>query len=334
MCNFANMMFPKIENVEGKCRFLCWHLGFAIFLISITFGFTHIKKLTMAVAEGQTECRAQDSEGKVAMLEFNVRLNRFEVAADNFVSSVDVLWGDERDLSDRQISVNHPLETDGWKIYQYDYAEPASGDAPAVTVLMLVSDPWLPYLYAGIFLLLAGAVMSLARPRRLLFVGIIGVATIILKYTYFDHVQTPALHSPWFAPHVVVYMGCYLSMTLALLLALHQLIAKHSVAASAMRRIDSLVAFGIPLMTIGMLLGALWAKESWGVCWSWDPKETLAAVTWLLFLAYSHLRHYRPARRGAAIALLIVAYLCLQMCWWGINLISSWQASSLHVYDI
>ena len=43
---------------------------------------------------------------------------------------------------------------------------------------------------------------------------------------------------------------------------------------------------GLAFLTIGMLFGALWAKEAWGHYWSWDPKETWAAITWLAYLVY------------------------------------------------
>ena len=44
---------------------------------------------------------------------------------------------------------------------------------------------------------------------------------------------------------------------------------------------DNLVYVGMAFLTIGMLFGALWAKEAWGHYWNWDPKETWAAATWL-----------------------------------------------------
>lgn len=327
------MILPKIINVERKISTWCSHLGFAIFLLCITFGYSHIQQLTMALAEGQTECRAHDGDGRITYLDFNIRLNSFKITPENYVSEIDVLLGDEMAPLTRQISVNHPLKVDDWQIYQYDYAK-LQDDAPPVTVLMLVRDPWLPYLYVGIFLLLGGAVLSLAQPRKLLYVGIVGLTIIILKYTYFDHVTTPALRSSWFAPHVGVYMGCYLAITLAVLLAVYQLVIKRKNVPSVMRRMDFLVALGLPLMTIGMLFGALWAKQSWGICWSWDPKESFALATWLLFLIYSHLRRYKPTHPALAITVLVVAFLTLQMCWWGINYLPSLQASSLHVYDI
>ena len=58
------------------------------------------------------------------------------------------------------------------------------------------------------------------------------------------------------------------------------------------------VAVGLPLLSIGIITGAMWAKEAWGAYWQWDPKETAALFSWILYLAYMHL-HTRPAWRGS-----------------------------------
>ncbi len=57
------------------------------------------------------------------------------------------------------------------------------------------------------------------------------------------------------------------------------------------------VAIGLPLISIGIITGAAWAKEAWGAYWQWDPKETAALSTWIIYLAYMHL-HTRNGWRG------------------------------------
>jgi ABC-type transport system involved in cytochrome c biogenesis permease subunit len=44
------------------------------------------------------------------------------------------------------------------------------------------------------------------------------------------------------------------------------------------------------ILTIGIISGAVWANEAWGAYWSWDPKETWALITWLVFAIYLHSR--------------------------------------------
>jgi ABC-type transport system involved in cytochrome c biogenesis permease subunit len=86
------------------------------------------------------------------------------------------------------------------------------------------------------------------------------------------------------------------------------------------------------LLTFGTFLGAVWANISWGTYWAWDPKETWAAITWLTYLLYVHYRISRPKDHQTAMWILILAFICLQICWWGINYLPSAHATSVHVY--
>jgi ABC-type transport system involved in cytochrome c biogenesis permease subunit len=138
----------------------------------------------------------------------------------------------------------------------------------------------------------------------------------------------PALQSPWFAPHVIVYMFAYALLGAATLMAIYLLFFKKigkdvedpfEAVRHEMNIADNLVYVGVAFLTFGMLFGALWAKVAWGDYWGWDPKETWAAITWLAYLVYIHLRKARPRDWQMACTVLLVAFVCLQMCWWGIN---------------
>ena len=195
----------------------------------------------------------------------------------------------------------------------------------------------------------------------------------------------PALRSPWFVPHVIVYMFSYAVMGIATILALRILwLTRRSAAGSApaagstapatveatasplspslqddLRLCDTLVRMGWGFITMGIVMGALWAKQAWGDYWTWDPKETWAAATWLSYLLYMHLRQgsalssvtsagseaiarqNSPAIEVAShsnkalhrtLFLLIFSFLLLQMCWWGVNYLPSAQGFSLHTY--
>ncbi len=143
----------------------------------------------------------------------------------------------------------------------------------------------------------------------------------------------PALQSPWFAPHVIVYMFSYAMLGAATLMAIYLLfIKKGDDVAREMNITDNLVYVGTAFLTIGMLFGALWAKVAWGDYWSWDPKETWAAVTWLAYLVYIHLRKARPRDWQTACTVLLIAFVCLQICWWGINYLPSARGTSVHTY--
>ena len=147
----------------------------------------------------------------------------------------------------------------------------------------------------------------------------------------------PALQSPWFAPHVIVYMFAYAVLGVATLLALWMLLSPRSAlphsSAKNLVGLDNLVYVGLAFMTIGMLFGALWAKEAWGHYWSWDPKETWAAITWFAYLVYVHYRQVPTHKPKLALWVLLISFVLLQMCWWGINYLPAAQGSSVHVYN-
>jgi ABC-type transport system involved in cytochrome c biogenesis permease subunit len=140
----------------------------------------------------------------------------------------------------------------------------------------------------------------------------------------------PALQSPWFAPHVIVYMFAYAVFGVATLMALFMLFSSKL---EENQKLDDLVYVGLAFMTIGMLFGALWAKEAWGHYWSWDPKETWAAITWFAYLVYIHYRQLPVHQPKLALWMLVISFVLLQMCWWGINYLPSAQGSSVHTYS-
>jgi ABC-type transport system involved in cytochrome c biogenesis permease subunit len=150
----------------------------------------------------------------------------------------------------------------------------------------------------------------------------------LLKPEIHDQTLMPALQSPWFIPHVTVYMFSYSLLGCAFLIGVVRLFKKDD---ELFRAADTLVYIGVAFLTFGMLSGSIWAKSAWGHFWNWDPKETWALITWLVYLLYIHLRLYRRDNVKLLCFLLIFAFACLQMCWWGINFLPS-AADSIHVY--
>lgn len=161
------------------------------------------------------------------------------------------------------------------------------------------------------------------------------VCVNIFKPEIHSKTLMPALQSPWFAPHVIVYMMAYALLGAAVVMSVYLLFFKKGTDTDKEMEItDNLAYVGLSFMTLGMLMGALWAKETWGHYWSWDPKETWAAITWLAYLVYVHYRQYRPRNVRPALWVLIIAFILLQMCWWGINYLPSAQGMSVHTYNL
>ena len=160
------------------------------------------------------------------------------------------------------------------------------------------------------------------------------VCVNILKPEIHSTTLMPALQSPWFAPHVIVYMFAYAMLGAAAVMAAYLLFFKKmAVTDEEMDISDNLVYVGLAFMTVGMLFGALWAKEAWGHYWSWDPKETWAAITWLAYLVYVHYRRMPSHSRNLSLWVLLIAFVLLQVCWWGINYLPSAQGVSVHTYS-
>lgn len=151
----------------------------------------------------------------------------------------------------------------------------------------------------------------------------------ILKPEIHDQTLMPALQSPWFIPHVMVYMFSYSFMGCAFLLACVRLATSKF---EVMNAVDTLIYIGMAFLTFGMLSGALWAKEAWGHYWNWDPKETWALATWLVYALYIHLRLFGKGSDKILCKIIIFAFVCLQMCWWGVNFLPTAQ-DSIHVYN-
>nr|QYB18329.1 cytochrome c biogenesis protein [Sphaerocarpos texanus] len=88
------------------------------------------------------------------------------------------------------------------------------------------------------------------------------------------------------------------------------------------------ISLGFPLLTIGILSGAVWANEAWGSYWNWDPKETWALITWLIFAIYLHTRMIKgwQGKKPAIIASL--GFFIVWVCYLGVNLLGK----GLHSY--
>ena len=164
--------------------------------------------------------------------------------------------------------------------------------------------------------------------------ALVFIAINIFKPEIHNKTMMPALQSPWFAPHVIIYMFAYAVMGAAALVAAYQLWRAHKgKAVDSFNVLDDLVGLGLAFITTGMLFGALWAKEAWGHYWAWDPKETWAAITWMAYLVYVHTRRVSPSSVKAPLVMLIVSFALLQMCWWGINYLPAAQGASVHTYS-
>ena len=174
----------------------------------------------------------------------------------------------------------------------------------------------------------------------------------------------PALQSNWLLMHVSIMILSYAALLIGCIIAItyividaqqphnssslldlpslgsmnakkenDQEVEKESTSQNSfLTELDSLsyriLAFGFPLLTLGILSGAVWANEAWGSYWSWDPKETWAFITWLVFAFYLHtrLQYGWEGKNSAFVA--TFGFFVVWICYLGVNLLGK----GLHSY--
>ena len=149
-------------NLKRDIPFLLNHLGLFLALTTATLGNADMQRLKMITAVGEPEWRALDANGAVKEMPLAIELKKFimetydDGSPKRFASEIQILTKTKKNI-ETIVDVNKPYEVDGWKIYQYGY-DTQMGAQSQISILELVSDPWLPLVYTGIYMMLAGAV--------------------------------------------------------------------------------------------------------------------------------------------------------------------------------
>lgn len=219
-------------------------------------------------------------------------------------------------------------------------------------------------LYGSLSLFAAMSVaiyIGFAFRYRLWFAGgfVLALAAIFLAYgvTWYEGTMppVPSLQSYWAKIHVPIVVSSYAAFLVAFVFSCIYLVkfyaergvarvhgersepgpvARWLAALPSLPQLDVIVyravAIGLPLISIGIITGAMWAKEAWGAYWQWDPKETAALFSWIIYLAYMHL-HTRHAWRGLRTNWVsVIGFVSIIFCYLGVNI---W-ISGLHSYKV
>ena len=153
-------------------------------MTTATLGNADMQRLKMITVKGEPEWRALTSQQQIVEMPIAIELKEFimetydDGSPRRFASDIQILtksgkrstFGrllpEGRKNIQTTVEVNKPVEVDGWKIYQYGY-DTQMGAMSQTSILELVSDPWLPLVYTGIYMMLAGAVcMFILGGRR------------------------------------------------------------------------------------------------------------------------------------------------------------------------
>ena len=150
----------------------------------------------------------------------------------------------------------------------------------------------------------------------------------------------PVLKSPWLMIHVAVIVAAYGFFGISFLIGLTNLVlmnfGKGKPAKVIKARVWELslvnemsLWIGLTLMTIGTFLGAVWANESWGRYWGWDPKETWALITVVIYAIVLHMRMIKACNNAWALNMgSVIAFASVMMTFFGVN----YLLSGMHSY--
>ncbi len=152
---------------------------------------------------------------------------------------------------------------------------------------------------------------------------------------------TPALQSYWRVPHIISAVLAYSSFTIAYVAAAMYLVREKAEVKSesfwaprlpSLKVLDRVIyraiAFGFLMQTTLLITGAIWAQHAWGRYWGWDPKETWALITWLIYAAYLHTRITMGWRGRRSAILATIGFVVVMFTFFGVSKL----LSGLHSY--
>lgn len=151
-----------LSNWKRDVPFLFNHVGLFLALTTATLGNADMQRVKMITTVGEPEWRALTQDGALKEMDITIELKKFimetydDGSPKRFASEIRIQTKSDKSI-ETVVDVNKPYEVDGWKIYQYGY-DTQMGAQSQVSILELVCDPWLPFVYTGIYLMLAGAV--------------------------------------------------------------------------------------------------------------------------------------------------------------------------------
>ena len=228
------------------------------------------------------------------------------------------------------ISMNNIASKKGIRLYQMDFDSDLQG-----SILSMNSDPWgTPVTYVGYALLFVTLVWMLADPKGgfryelsqlrnhrtalTVFAGAILVCFVFLmnhflgKYSPENH-PLPVLNSRLLPLHIATIMMAYTLLFFIFLSSLVGII-KSKLRQTTLHLSQLLLFPAIAFLCYGIFIGAIWANVSWGTYWSWDPKETWALITLMVYAVPAH-RSIRMNRH----VYMTLAFLSILITYFGVN---------------
>ncbi|MFA8299849.1 MAG: c-type cytochrome biogenesis protein CcsB [Hyphomicrobiales bacterium] len=199
-------------------------------------------------------------------------------------------------------------------------------------------------IYISWTVIFAGIVFS--RNSRITIAGTAVLCSLILGVAHLSWINpevtplVPVLRSYWLTLHVSIIISSYGFFTLSAILGIINLLLNsgktkdnyHNISLSIQRLTNinnNSMTLGLYLVTIGTFLGGIWANESWGRYWGWDPKESWALITAIIYALIAHLKYIKSLKSTILFNLLsVLGFSTVLMTYFGVN----YYLTGLHSY--
>ncbi|PWR12883.1 c-type cytochrome biogenesis protein CcsB [Micromonospora acroterricola] len=197
-----------------------------------------------------------------------------------------------------------------------------------LTVTFIGVAAWLVVLWKrptlrklGLFLTLV-MVLLVATAELVLYVPIVPLVPALNSYWFVIHVSTIVFASGIFLLGAVPAVGYLMRAGYEQgKRSFPYTLAKRLPGAVGLERLTfALHAFAFPIFTFAVIAGAIWAEAAWGRPWGWDPKETWAFISWVVYAGYLHARATPSVKRNVATWLAVLGFLTMLMNLFGVNI--------------
>ena len=327
--------FYFVKRKVRRASVIVLHLSFVVILAGALL--THLTAIRGVVPlyQGIATNEYLTRDMYLHRLPFTICLEKFEIKfyegtdmPSDYVSHVTI------DGEPFTISMNQIVSHKGVRLYQSDYDEDLRG-----SLLAMNSDPWgIPVTYCGYALLFVSLVWMLADPQgkfrqqlsilrkqrfplAMLTAFLMACFVLLLyhflgKYSAANH-PLPVLNSRLLPLHVSTIMMAYTLLLLTFIISLVGIAV--SKQRQKMYHLSQVMLFpALLLLCYGIFIGAIWANVSWGNYWSWDPKETWALITLMIYAAPAH-RSFSNLSPKKYHFYMTVAFFTILMTYLGVN---------------
>ena len=230
----------------------------------------------------------ENGEVSKEALPFSLVLEHFEVEyypdsdkPKDFISTVRIDDGYGSRSQSVTISMNRILKHKGYRFYQSDY------DNKGNSILSVSHDPWgISVTYIGYSLLVLALAMMLIKRRKTMkavtyaWVSMLVILMAVLSIIMLSRPLMPVLRTPLFSVHISIILTAYALLLGNMVVGIIAVIKRDNLTNISI----ALLYPAVVLLATGIVIGAVWANISWGIYWSWDPKEVWALITLLVYI--------------------------------------------------